>query len=1082
MALLAPSSQAACDISEIPDDFQFTQDLQKGSQGTEVKYLQLVLQCIVGEDVVGPADGIFGTKTETAVKQYQAMRGLVVDGIVGPNTRAALNADLAVLKVPPTVVSTNPADGDLAAPVTDTITATFSEDIQAGTLSVLIIDATQTFVPIKSVTVNGKTLTISLIATLTHQMVYAVSISKGAVKDLVGNPNPSYIWGFVTAAPNPPDKPILISPADGAIDVSITPILSWYPVDRATDYYVQVSRNLAFTDIVFDEVVASTSMQVSLAHNTQYFWRVLATIDLILGPWSDVWKFTTIQQRFNLTINISGQGTTTPSPGTHTYDEGTQVTVTAIPDPGWEFEYWSGDASGSKNPITITMSSDKNITAHFKELPSPVTVRVIPQKDPIAVGETTTIDVLIESVSNIGGFEFRLYYNSSIIEINTDDVQMGDFLPQDKFYPLGPNIKAAGNLNELVYGALLLGSASGQTGSGTLARITVKGVGAGTTSLDLNDVLIIDASSSMNQPIVNIIDSSITVKGQPPVANFTGNPREGCASLTVNFTDQSTGSPTSWSWSFGDGGTSTQQNPSHIYTNPGTYTVSLTAANNCGSDTETKTNYIEVKSPKKADFTFSPESPKEGEEVQFTDQSTPQAGIVSWSWNFGDGNTSTEQHPKHTYKQANNPSQTFSVTLTVEWSDGDSDTETKSVEVDDKDPVAQFHWEPSEPEVGQEITFFDDSESYDGIASWNWDFGDGGTSPEKNPKHVYLQAGTYKVKLTVKEADEDTDTYSKDIIISCFFADVNCDNKVNVFDVLLVATAWGTCVGEPDYKDEYDLNEDECISIDDLTMVAKYWGDEAPFEIKAVPSLASLDMQIVTFQADSSYIRVGDVACFDIITQGDNQVQAFELRLSYDADVLEFKEAQLGEMLKGQGDKNTVLTLGPKLDKQGQILYGGIYLGYDTHAPVSGTIARLEFIPKQVGELQLDISYLKLVDSQWQLLPIAIKKQIPQMILPQAPKKSALLQNYPNPFNPDTWIPYQLSKNADVTIRIYNVKGQLIRQIYFGHKQAGYYLDKSEAAYWDGKNNAGENTASGIYFYQLQTGDFRAMRRMVIVK
>lgn len=511
MALLTPSSQAACDISEIPDDFQFTQDLQKGSQGTEVKYLQLVLQCIVGEEVVGPADGIFGTKTETAVKQYQAMRGLVVDGIVGPNTRAALNADLAVLKVPPTVVSTNPADGDLAAPVTDTITATFSEDIQAGTLSVLIIDATQTFVPIKSVTVNGKTLTISLIATLTHQMVYAVSISKGAVKDLVGNPNPSYTWGFVTAAPNPPDKPILISPADGAIDVSITPILSWYPVDRATDYYVQVSRNLAFTDIVFDEVVASTSMQVSLAHNTQYFWRVLATIDLILGPWSDVWKFTTIQQRFNLTINISGQGTTTPSPGTHTYDKDTQVTVTASPNPGWEFDYWSGDASGSKNPITITMSSDKNITAHFKELPSPVTVRVIPQKDPITVGETTAVNVLIESASNLGGFEFRLFYNPSIIEINIGDVQMGSFLPADKFYSLGPNIKDS----KLVYGASLLGDVSGQTGSGSLARITIKGVGIGTTALDLQNVLIIDASSDMNQPIVNIIDSSITVTKPP---------------------------------------------------------------------------------------------------------------------------------------------------------------------------------------------------------------------------------------------------------------------------------------------------------------------------------------------------------------------------------------------------------------------------------------------------------------------------------------------------------------------------------------------------------------------------------------
>jgi PKD repeat protein len=81
---------------------------------------------------------------------------------------------------------------------------------------------------------------------------------------------------------------------------------------------------------------------------------------------------------------------------------------------------------------------------------------------------------------------------------------------------------------------------------------------------------------------------------QPPVANFTGNPTSGPAPLTVYFTDTSTGSPTSWSWTFGDGGTSTAQNPSHTYNTANQYTVSLTATNAQGQDTETKTNYITV--------------------------------------------------------------------------------------------------------------------------------------------------------------------------------------------------------------------------------------------------------------------------------------------------------------------------------------------------------------------------------------------------------------------------------------------------------------------------------------------------------
>jgi len=99
-----------------------------------------------------------------------------------------------------------------------------------------------------------------------------------------------------------------------------------------------------------------------------------------------------------------------------------------------------------------------------------------------------------------------------------------------------------------------------------------------------------------------------------------------------------------------------------------------------------------------------------------------------------------------------------------------------------------------------------------------------------------------------------------------------------------------------------------------------------------------------------------------------------------------------------------------------------------------------------------------------------------------APKSSKLLQNYSNPFNPDTWIPYQLSEGADVTIRIYNVTGQLVRVLNLGHKPAGFFFSKAQAAYWDGRNEAGERVSSGVYFYQLRAGGFAAMRRMVILK
>ena len=98
------------------------------------------------------------------------------------------------------------------------------------------------------------------------------------------------------------------------------------------------------------------------------------------------------------------------------------------------------------------------------------------------------------------------------------------------------------------------------------------------------------------------------------------------------------------------------------------------------------------------------------------------------------------------------------------------------------------------------------------------------------------------------------------------------------------------------------------------------------------------------------------------------------------------------------------------------------------------------------------------------------------------PEMTVLLPNYPNPFNPETWIPYQLSNASDVQITIYDTEGIVVRNLVLGHQQAGYYTDRNRAAYWDGRNGLGENVASGVYIYQLQTDDASHLRKMVILK
>ena len=98
------------------------------------------------------------------------------------------------------------------------------------------------------------------------------------------------------------------------------------------------------------------------------------------------------------------------------------------------------------------------------------------------------------------------------------------------------------------------------------------------------------------------------------------------------------------------------------------------------------------------------------------------------------------------------------------------------------------------------------------------------------------------------------------------------------------------------------------------------------------------------------------------------------------------------------------------------------------------------------------------------------------------PEATALLPNYPNPFNPETWIPYHLATDAEVTVTIYDIRGSVVRTLIFGHQSAGVYESRGRAAYWDGKNALGESVASGLYFYTLTAGEFNATRKLLIQK
>ena len=235
---------------------------------------------------------------------------------------------------------------------------------------------------------------------------------------------------------------------------------------------------------------------------------------------------------------------------------------------------------------------------------------------------------------------------------------------------------------------------------------------------------------------------------QIPTADFTGTPLSGTAPLTVSFTDNSTNNPDTWSWSFGDGSTSTDKNPIHTYSSGDEFDVSLTVSNNQGSDTETKNSYVIVSGtqlPPVANFEASPSLGEAPLTVSFNDLS--ENSPTSWQWDFGDGSTSTNKNPNHTY---NTPG-TYTVSLLVENAYGE-DTKIKSdlVAVIAPPPTANFVGSPTFGDHPLTVSFTNISSN--NPSHWEWDFGDGETSNEANPTHTYEEVGVYSVSLTVSNS------------------------------------------------------------------------------------------------------------------------------------------------------------------------------------------------------------------------------------------------------------------------------------------------------------------------------------------
>ncbi len=333
-----------------------------------------------------------------------------------------------------------------------------------------------------------------------------------------------------------------------------------------------------------------------------------------------------------------------------------------------------------------------------------------------------------------------------------------------------------------------------------------------------------------NDGSTDSITRTVVVQDTSPSAAFSWSPDSIDEGQSFTFTDHSTypyDPIVSWLWDFGDGYTNTSQTCSHVFTYSGTFSVRLKVADSDSNATVAHDVFV-ADIPPEAEFTCSNSTPVEGQIVQFFDASEGHDRL-SWHWDFGDGAASEDQNPTHAYQK--NRTLPYVVVLTVEEDDGDTDSFSMDIHVQDTVPTVDFSWTHDRRE-GQEVEFTDLCLAHDGIVSWHWDFGDGNNSTAKNCTHVYLQCGPHTVTLSVVNREGGSNTSQKPIYI---------DKRPVIFSVV---------------AQKYTFNEDEVAQIDVSATKGSYDITHYQFDF-SYDGTFNVDIDTMTNHASMKYTKMG---------------------------------------------------------------------------------------------------------------------------------------------------------------------------------------------------------------------------------
>ena len=394
-------------------------------------------------------------------------------------------------------------------------------------------------------------------------------------------------------------------------------------------------------------------------------------------------------------------------------------------------------------------------------------------------------------------------------------------------------------------------------------------------------------------------------------------------------------------------------------------------------------------------------------------------------------------------------------TYTIEDFDGDP----VSLEVDYREGTSGA-WTPATLEQAVANT-----NDYTGSLTWQ--------SREDIPS---TGAADVQLRMTPSDAEAGGPATTDTFILVNLLGDYDEDMDVDFDDLAFFTQAWreddaerdiGPTTGTPpDLVPEFD----GAVEFEDLMTFVVMWNWSSENAPLAAPAIASdhdgrsvLTHETTVDRSDWRRQRVG----FDLGVPSDTL--AAKITLQYDPRELRVSVGESTDATRGR------VFLDRHDEERGILDIQAAWLTEDAFADTLASI--------QVESLrQIDAELWVTFDVRDRFNRSKRGQDVVRLRFEPPPANTALLQNYPNPFNPETWIPFELSEDADVIVSIYDLEGSLIRTLRLGEKTVGRYRGADRAAYWNGVNEQGESVASGVYVYEFRAGDFREAHRMVIRK